>query len=178
MRVSHVLAILIILGYVIGVISSKLGLLIYLIQVNSLVYQGYYYQLITSILITDSLIDALFNSLSIIAIDYIFKPKDWKILLIFLITGILGNSLSLLYDPYTVSSGASGALFGVLGYLVTDEVFNEYLKVEAIIFLIIVFISSSVIPGVDVLAHIGGLASGVILYIIFRHIGLIPKQGL
>lgn len=140
-----------------------------LIQVNYLVERGFLYQLITSIVITPSLTDGFFNVLSMLVIYRIFGSyAGKKEYLVFLVSGILGNIVSLLQGPYVSSAGASGGIFGVLAYYVLDSFraernLSKWLAEGYLILLAIVFVISDLIPGVDVLAHVGGTLAGFLL---------------
>ena len=92
----------------------------------------------------------------------------WKYLLIYLLSGICGSMLSLAFSYNTVSAGASGAIFGLLGALLYfGYYYRTYLGavmrssiIPVILFnLVIGFLSS----GIDNAAHIGGLVGGILI---------------
>ena len=80
-----------------------------------------YLRIITSIFLHGGLLHLVFNMYSL----YIIGPQlesffgKVKYIIIYLISGICGNLLSMLFLSDThVSVGASGAIFGLLGALV------------------------------------------------------------
>lgn len=101
----------------------------------------------------------------------------WKYLLIYILSGLGGNILSAVMDissgNYTVSAGASGAIFGVIGALLWVVIRNHghlgTLSGRGLVFMTVCSIYHGFTStGVDNMAHIGGLLSGflaaVILY--------------
>ena len=98
-----------------------------------------------------------------------------KYVLIYLISGLGGSVLSMVYmvqsQDYAVSGGASGAIFGVIGALIyvvarnkgrLEDLTSRRLILMAILSLYYGFSSA----GVDNFAHIGGLISGIIMGVI------------
>ena len=92
-------------------------------------------------------------------------------LLLYLITGVCGNIVSLWYYHHigdnAVSVGASGAIFGVIGVLIVVLVVNhtETWNLTSRRLLIVAGITiyyGMTTMGVDNAAHIGGLISGII----------------
>jgi len=92
---------------------------------------------------------------------------------IYLISGVVGNLLSLIVrGDYAVSGGASGAIFGVYGALLVS-LWRERQQIEpyefrwmfgaAAIFSIATVCLGFMITGIDNAAHIGGLIAGLAL---------------
>lgn len=99
-----------------------------------------------------------------------------KYLLFYLSCGVGANAVSLiagLQSPAeTVGAGASGAIFGVIGgllYIVTinrgrlEDLRTEQLAIIIILSLVFGFTST----GVDNIAHVAGLVTGIVLAMIF-----------
>ena len=91
-----------------------------------------------------------------------------KYIVIYILSGLLGNVLSMLVETYTgnysVSVGASGAVCGVLGAMVifamdsrTKGTFPMYRMIIAILLVVGSGFSEK---NIDNMAHIGGLISG------------------
>jgi membrane associated rhomboid family serine protease len=156
------------IGFAVGEFSyyTNTFLFAYLIQVNYLVLHGDYIALITSIFVTNNFTDFFFNFFSLGVLYYLFGSKAGKLeYVIFLLSGMLGNLLTLLaYPPLTASAGASGGIFGLLSFYIVDDMM-EFQRVDwnGIIFLAIVFVLSDIIPNVNIVAHLGGITGGVIL---------------
>lgn len=98
-----------------------------------------------------------------------------KYLSIYLFSGLAGNALSLFGDiisnSYSISAGASGAVYGVLGALLWIVVKNrgrvQTITTGGLLFVIGFSIYNGISStGVDNLAHIGGLVFGFILSVI------------
>jgi rhomboid protease GluP len=179
------LASLIVAGLVIGVILvyvlpfvsvDGIPLIFWLIQANVLVYAGWPVPLVTSMIVVYpnilGLEDVVFNAISVIFVDrllsYAFTLKQY--FAVFLLTGVVGNLLSLLNGPTIESFGASGGIFGLVAGAVTcDYAINGRVNRSLLIWFVIVFLYSSIAGSVDILAHIGGAASGLLAgYIIGR----------
>lgn len=100
-----------------------------------------------------------------------------KYLIVYVLSGIIASGASLCFtladNPYTVSAGASGAIFGVMGGLllliVKDVVQRKRHRIEEIGLVGILFMIVSALSygfsttGVDNAAHLGGLIAGFIL---------------
>ncbi|MQL54966.1 rhomboid family intramembrane serine protease [Acidianus ambivalens] len=168
MRETLILAFLVVLGYVIGLLTSIYfpSIFIYLIQVNYLVFKGDYISLLTSIFVTNSLLDAGFNTIALLVIYSLFGSKAGKMeYIVFFFSGLLGNIFSLfLFPPNTASAGASGGIFGILSfYIIYDMLKDRKFDLYEFLILVIVFVLSDILPNVDYFAHIGGILGGVIL---------------
>jgi len=89
----------------------------------------------------------------------------------YLLAGLGGGIASAYVHPATVSVGASGAIFGLWGMLLVHLVLGDKrlaaakgrLLSFAAIFVVINLFLGALSPAVDNAAHIGGLAAGVVL---------------
>lgn len=134
---------------------------------------GKWYQMITSMFVHFGL-SHLINNMILLA--YVGNKLEEEIgslryFLVYFLSGICGNLLSLLYyhniGKVVVSAGASGAIFGVLGCLFillllqrkkVQEITSK--RIFLMIFLTIYYGMTTM--GIDNCAHIGGLLAGVI----------------
>ena len=98
-----------------------------------------------------------------------------KYVVLYLISGLCGSAISLTYmvkaGDYAVAGGASGAIFGVIGALIYIVIRNkgrlEDLTANRLIFMAVLSLYYGfTAEGVDNLAHLGGLVSGIILAVI------------
>jgi len=94
-----------------------------------------------------------------------------RFVVLYLVCGLGGSAASLAWHPSTVSAGASGAIFGLYGALlgfllrhrgsIAPEALASQRKAA------LTFIAYNVLyglrPGVDMAAHLGGLAAGFVL---------------
>jgi rhomboid protease GluP len=96
----------------------------------------------------------------------------WTYAAIYLLCGLGASLASAAWHPYTPSVGASGAIFGLAGALITALKLGEFSvprsalsgtlrSLGAFVFYNLVF--GFVVPGIDNTAHIGGLVTGLIV---------------
>jgi rhomboid protease GluP len=173
------LAVLIILGFLIGVagdhfqvcpiaIQSCGSATDFLAQDNGIiVYLHQFYQLFTSILVTDSGLDAFFNAIAVLVLDRL-TPDDAfnmpRYFLIFFLTALLGNILTLLEGPQYASAGASGGIFGLIAAVFSYSWAKENrIEITTLVFFLVVFIGSSFLEqDVNYVAHLGGAIGGFV----------------
>ena len=158
------------LMYIIGKGSEDTDTLIkFGANIPSLVRDGEYYRLITSGFIHIGILHILCNmySLSVLGPNMEHFYGRVKYILIYLYSMIMASLFVVVFQgDYTISAGASGAIFGLLGSLLYfgyyyrgylgNQTINRIIPV-IIINLIIGFIS----PGISNAAHIGGLIGGI-----------------
>ena len=100
----------------------------------------------------------------------------WPTLAIYVLTGIGGSLLSLAHNPYGFSVGASGAIFGIAGALITGLKFGNlsipYGERRAVLSSVISFAFLNFLLGagylgfggrIDNMAHLGGFVSGLLV---------------
>jgi rhomboid protease GluP len=147
-------------------------LIYFVVQVNSLVSQGFVWQLVTSAIFVYGnllgLLDAVSNIIALYFIDPLISPvysRRW-FYGTFFSTAVFGNILSyFFYPPFTVSFGASGGIFGLLGGAVSfDYFFNRKVNTYLLAWFLFVFIISTYSTSVvDVFAHAGGTLLGLLI---------------
>jgi rhomboid protease GluP len=141
-------------------------------QVNDLVFQGAYWQLISSMFIHASIFHLVGNMLFLLIFglrgEEMFSLTEF--LGIYLIGGLVGNLLSLAFGPYFISVGASGAIFALFGACVIyDRRSVRQSILGALVYAFFLFFINTG-EGVNILAHFGGLAFGLAAgYIIATH---------
>jgi rhomboid protease GluP len=136
-------------------------------QVNGLVlYSGYYYQLFTSMFVHASIAHLAGNMLFLLIFglrgEEMFSLPEY--LLVYFLGGLTGNLLSLVLLPLNVPSvGASGAIFAMFGActIYARRAVRQSIMGALIYALFLLFLSSG--PGVNNLAHIGGLVTGLLV---------------
>ena len=102
-----------------------------------------------------------------------------KYLIIFIGSGICGSLLSITFTHNTVSAGASGAIFGLLGSLLYfGYYYRAYLgnsiKKSIIPVIAVNLFIGFMSTGIDNAAHIGGLVGGIVLSMM---VGVPGKSG-
>ena len=169
--VTYVLIGLCILMFIITGGSSYSNVLLkYGANLGVLVKNGEYFRLVTSMFLHAGVVHIFFNLYSLYIVGA--KIEDffgkWKFLLIYLLSGIAGNLLSIGFNSEVVSVGASGAIFGLFGALLYfGYTYRGYIgsiiKSQILPIIIYNLILGFVIPGIDISAHIGGLIGGILV---------------
>ena len=102
----------------------------------------------------------------------------WRFLVIYLVSGLCGNTLSLIIQSRSVepavSAGASGAIFGVIGAMLYIVIRNKgrieaVSAVQLLLMLGVSIFHGLMSLGIDNAAHIGGALSGFVLAVILYH---------
>lgn len=135
--------------------------------VNGLVSYGEWWRIITAIFLHGGVTHILFNSFSL----FIFSPElermvgKVRFLIIYLASGIMGNVLTyIIFNPFYASLGASGAIFGVFGAYAALVFYTRnklpQLKQMITALVVVSVIMTFLSPGVNYVAHIGGLVTG------------------
>ena len=109
----------------------------------------------------------------------------WTYAAIYLITGVTGGLASVGWNPDVLSVGASGALFGLSGALISSFYLGEFslsnISIRGTLTSLIFFAGFSLFagiafPGIDNACHVGGLVSGLILGALIAR--LAPERNL
>lgn len=149
---------------------DKFTLLYFGANLDSLVKDGQVYRLVTCIFLHIGIWHLFCNMYSLYIIGKEIENLYGKIkyLIIFLGSGICGSLLSIAFTHNTISAGASGAIFGLLGsILYFGYYYRAYLgnniKRSILPVIIINLVIGFTTTGIDNAAHIGGLVGGAIL---------------
>ena len=143
---------------------------IYLGKINSLILAGQFWRLITPVLVHGSLIHIGFNMYALLIIGGRVEPVygRTRFLVLYLLAGFGGNVLSFVMSP-NISVGASTAIFGLLAgelalILQNRRFFGTQLRqiLFSLGMLLAVNLSISLIPGIDLFGHLGGLLAGFV----------------
>jgi len=145
---------------------------IYFVQYNAKVIQDLeIWRLFTSMFLHGDAMHLFSNVLALLLFGALVEREYSKLqyITIYLISGLLGSLFSLVLFPLnTISLGASGAVFGLLGaafIVIATE--SPSLLVLAFAY-IAFFLISSLSPGINIWAHLFGLIGGVSLGILFK----------
>lgn len=149
---------------------------------NSLIVSRYHqvWRLVTCMFLHGGIIHILCNMYALyylgMQIEKIFGKA--RFIAIYFISGIAASYLSNMFSNYyTISVGASGAIFGLLGALLVyyikerNRINKRVIENIAVIIMLNLFIGFSA-SNIDNFAHIGGLIFGIIISFIFTTIGL------
>jgi membrane associated rhomboid family serine protease len=86
-----------------------------------------------------------------------------RYVLLYLAAGLAGSTGALILNPNSVTVGASGAIFGVLGALfVLEYQATGRLMGQAMTLIVINIAFSFAVPNISIGGHLGGLAAGVL----------------
>jgi len=147
-------------------IQTSTGTLIQLGQFNINVMNGDYWQLLTSIFVHVDIIHLALNMLFLIIFglraEELFKTEEY--FLVYMLSGLSGSLLTLfLMSPFTLSAGASGAIFGMYGasIIYMRKTFGQSIAGALLYGFLLLMLSTG--AGVNIVAHFGGLATGLII---------------
>jgi rhomboid protease GluP len=146
-------------------------------QINLLVWQGQYWRLLASMFLHIGVTHYLFNAWALYSLGRDIESfyGSLRFIVIYLLSGLFGGlAFYLLGAPQTAfvpSAGASGAIFGIIGaelafWLRNRLLFGDFSKqrltnLAILVGINVVFGVST--PGINNLAHMGGLVSGFAL---------------
>ncbi len=137
----------------------------------ALVKSGEYYRLLTAIFLHGSDLHFLFNTFFGILIICAGLEKvigSFKFILVYLITGLISSLSVVFFSGNTLTLGASGAIFGVLGTFLYITVFKpnrisstDRVYVRNLFFINLIF--TFIDPNISISGHLGGLLAGFLL---------------
>ena len=162
--------------------EDAVTLLLFGANFRGLVQAGEVWRLVTSMFLHIGLIHLVVNMYSLLIIGKQLESflGKWKFLIVYLGSGILGSLLSVVVHS-SISAGASGAIFGLLGSLLYFGYhyrlyLGTVLKTQVIPIIIINLLIGFMVPGIDNFAHIGGLVGGYLLTMILGVPGKTKKS--
>lgn len=145
-------------------------LLKYGANLDILVKNGEYYRLFTCIFLHIGIMHLICNMYSLYAIGREVESLFGKVkyIIIFILSGIFGSIMSIAFTHNTISAGASGAIFGLLGALLYFGInyrtyLGEAIKRTIIPIIVVNLIIGFFAEGIDLAAYIGGLVGGVLV---------------
>ncbi|MBI4464081.1 MAG: rhomboid family intramembrane serine protease, partial [Acidobacteria bacterium] len=133
-----------------------------------LIALGEWWRFLTPVFLHGNLLHFAFNTWVLFdlgpAVESLYGSQ--KFLVLYILAGVFGFVVSFFWNPLSVSIGASGALFGLIGAMIAygyrnrrtvgDSVRNMYVR-----WAVYVLLFGLLVRGVDNAAHIGGLVSGL-----------------
>jgi len=132
------------------------------------IWAGQWWRLVTAIFLHGGLLHIGMNMWCLVdlgpEVESLFNTAKFTVL--YLVTGISGFVLSLLWAPFGVSVGASGAVLGLIGVLIGASFHHGHLGKEyrSQLWRWVIYIAIfGIFFNVDNAAHLGGLASGFVL---------------
>jgi len=146
---------------------------------------GEYWRLLTSTLLHANLFHILFNASAMYVIGkmLIRVTSLWHFFTVFLISGLMGSTFSLLLMPNATSVGASGGIMGLIGFILVmslklKSIPRNIIKSMLSSIILIAIIGISATETIDNAAHGGGLIAGMLLGIVLiqKHDDMIPYK--
>jgi rhomboid protease GluP len=136
---------------------------------SGLVAAGQWWRLLTAVFVHIGLIHLVFNVIALVIVSKFLEEELGAVryLSIFLLTGLAGSGASYLLHIRVLSAGASGAIFGLIGFAIpyfgrqhtfrTREIQRIMIRwgIYAFVF--------GLLFGADNYAHAGGFAAGLLL---------------
>ena len=130
--------------------------------------EHFYWQLFTSLFVHFDFQHIILNMFGLYYFGRLNESHftDSQFYAIYFGSGLLGSVMSLFLLPIdTMSGGASGAIFGLVGSYIAVARQAQHLG-AALVYAVLIFVMSSG-PGVDIFAHLFGLVGGLVLGLIF-----------
>jgi rhomboid protease GluP len=135
--------------------------------------QGEWWRLFTCMFLHIGVLHLLFNMIALWNIGGFMERLlgSTGFLVLYLMAGLLGSVASVAWNPFVVSAGASGAIFGLYGgllaFLVRHRALQQHaflaaLRTNTLAFLGYNLVYGFVQQGIDMAAHLGGLAGGFV----------------
>eukprot|EP00475_Leptophrys_vorax_P010325 TRINITY_DN16948_c0_g1_i1.p1 TRINITY_DN16948_c0_g1~~TRINITY_DN16948_c0_g1_i1.p1 ORF type:complete len:367 (-),score=84.45 TRINITY_DN16948_c0_g1_i1:46-1146(-) len=96
----------------------------------------------------------------------------WKIVSIYLLSGLTSSMTSAVFLPRQIGVGASGAIYGLVGACAVDLVYswkyteNRKQLLCSLIFSLVIGLGLGLLPLMDNFAHLGGLLGGFLISVI------------
>lgn len=129
----------------------------------------------------------LFNMITLYFIGRLLEQVigHGRFLLIYLLSGIFANVVSLAFAaPNSISAGASGAIFGIIGvWIMMAEQYRNYPFLAGMGRQMLIFSALGIVSGmfgtnIDIFAHLGGLVAGFLLGygFSFPNLGKVPLK--
>lgn len=145
-----------------------------------------YYRLFSSIFLHYDINHLFSNMILLFFLGRIIEKYIGHIVyfIVYILSGVVGNMISGLWDvmtkQYSISVGASGAVFGLTGALLVLVLFHkgklEQIKWQGVVLMIILSVYNGfVVDNINNAAHIGGLITGIIITVLILLTGRIKS---
>jgi rhomboid protease GluP len=137
------------------------------------VFAGQWWRLLTAMFLHIGVIHLLLNLWALWSLGPLVERLlgNGVFTVTYVTSGLLGSLASLLWHEHTVSAGASGAIFGLVGGLLgfcvrqrgaLPATLLSPIRSAAVAFVVVNGVLTISVPGIDMAAHLGGLLGGII----------------
>jgi rhomboid protease GluP len=137
---------------------------------TSLVASGQWWRLLTCVFVHIGALHILFNLYALLSVSSFLEEEigSARYLSVFLLSGLGGSAASFLLHARVVTAGASGAIFGLIGFAVSfykreGSARGRDIRSFMLRWALYVFVFGFFVRGVDNFAHAGGFAAGFLL---------------
>jgi rhomboid protease GluP len=168
--VTYVLLVVIVMIWLLNLVSGS-SLIRFGANDGSAILAGETWRLFTSMFLHANLLHLGFNAYALfvfgLEMEGLYGPARYT--LIYILSGLFGSLASFAWrGPAVLSVGASGAIFGIIGmnlafFLLHRQAFGDFgrMRLQNTILIIVVNLAFGfTIPGIDNMAHLGGLIAG------------------
>jgi membrane associated rhomboid family serine protease len=138
------------------------------------VAQGDWWRLITAAFLHGSVLHV---GLNMLALGWLGAPVERYIgsvryVALYAVSGLAGSAGALLANPTSVTVGASGAVFGIMGALLIIE-YQQTGSVtgQAFTLILVNLAFSFAVPGISIGGHVGGLIGGILAMLALSRFG-------
>ncbi len=144
-----------------------------LVQINSkIIYDLEVWRLFTSMFLHGNAFHLFSNMVSLLIFGaYVERSfSKYQFIIIYFTSGLIGSFFSMLFLPLnTISLGASGAIFGLIGGAFSILIIQRDTPLIILgLMYVFYFVFSSFAPGINYFAHIFGLLSGFLMGYLFK----------
>ena len=144
-----------------------------LVQINSnIIVELEIWRIFTSMFLHGDVMHLFSNMIALLLFGTYVELyfSKFEFLLIYFISGLIGNLFSLFLLPFNVISlGASGAIFGLIGATLSLLIVERDTPLIILgLFYVFYFVFSSFSPGINYFAHIFGLLGGLLTGFAFK----------
>ncbi len=165
-KITQALIIINCISFIVFNILLPIEFILQLVQINSKIVLDFeYYRLITSMFLHADIMHIFSNMLALLIFGTAVESNysKFEYLIIYFISGLIGNLFSLVLLPLDVISlGASGAIFGLIGAaFILFAVDGDRTLIFLGLFYLFYFIIASLAPGINLWAHLFGLVGGI-----------------
>ena len=137
---------------------------------------GEWWRLFTSIFVHSGITHLIVNISGLVIAAVLIEPKLGRTnyFILYLLSGVFGSLTSTYWYANTISVGASGAIFGLFGAILSLALTNSFHPIEkkGILILIGTYTGIALLCGlmgsIDNAAHIGGFISGMFISLIIH----------
>lgn len=146
-----------------------------------------WWRLITGTFLHIGIMHLLLNMYALMYIGLLLEPLlgKLKFAAAYLLTALVASVVSVIVHGFTVSAGASGAIFGMYGVflsMLTTNIIEKTVRKQLLVsigFFVIFNLLYGTKQGIDNAAHIGGLLSGFIIgYLYYPSLSKADNKGL